>query len=69
MQNATIARIPNGWRGVDIGPTSINMFTSTFNDAKTVIWIGSIGAYATDGWPSGTEVCVTLQAFLHNIVV
>ncbi|RZC49331.1 hypothetical protein C5167_017757 [Papaver somniferum] len=53
--NATIALIPNGWRGADVGPASINMFTTTVSDAKTVIWIGSIGAYATDGWPSGTE--------------
>ncbi|KAI3830423.1 hypothetical protein MKW92_024116 [Papaver armeniacum] len=55
VQNATIALIPNGWIGVDVGPVSISKFTSTLGDAKTVIWIGSIGAYATDEWPSGTE--------------
>ncbi|KAI3978577.1 hypothetical protein MKX01_015752 [Papaver californicum] len=37
VKNATIARLPNGWRGVDVGSASINMFSSTLGAAKTKI--------------------------------
>ncbi len=46
--------IPNEWIGVDIGPKTIEQFSSVLNDAKTVIWNGPMGVFEIEPFAVGT---------------
>ena len=38
-----IDKIPDGMKGLDIGPASIKLFAETLADARTVVWNGPMG--------------------------
>jgi phosphoglycerate kinase len=52
--------IPDGWMGLDCGPKSIELFKSTINDAKTILWNGPPGVFEFDAFATGTKA--TLDA-------
>ncbi|KAI3841735.1 hypothetical protein MKX03_032213 [Papaver bracteatum] len=55
IKHASVHSIPNGWRGVDIGSCAIFMYATHLAVAKTVIWIGAMGASNMDRCSIGTE--------------
>jgi phosphoglycerate kinase len=46
--------IPDGWMGLDIGPTSTELFSKTINGAGTVIWNGPMGVSEWKNFANGT---------------
>jgi len=52
--------IPDGWMGLDCGPRSIELFKSTINEAKTILWNGPPGVFEFDAFANGTKA--TLDA-------
>ena len=40
--------------GLDIGPETINLYTSTIRKAKTVVWNGPMGVFEWDTYSTGT---------------
>lgn len=48
------AEIPEGWKGVDIGPKTIAQFKDLIRSAKTVFWNGPMGVFETDAYAEGT---------------
>lgn len=52
--------IPDGWMGLDCGPKSIDLFKSTINEAKTILWNGPPGVFEFDAFAKGTKA--TLDA-------
>jgi len=52
--------IPDGWMGLDCGPKSIELFKSTINKAKTILWNGPPGVFEFDAFAKGTKA--TLDA-------
>ena len=49
---ATVAAIPEGWLGLDIGPASRQEFARHIATAKTVFWNGPMGVFE---WPRFAE--------------
>lgn len=49
-----IQEIPSGWRGLDIGPASVRLFTIALHDAKTILWNGPMGVFEIDAFSRGT---------------
>ena len=47
-------RIPDGYRGLDIGPESVKEFARVINDAKTVVWNGPMGVFERKEFAAGT---------------
>jgi phosphoglycerate kinase len=37
--------IPEGWLGLDIGPKTIQSFSQTLSQCKTVVWNGPMGVF------------------------
>jgi phosphoglycerate kinase len=56
------AGIPIGWKGVDIGPRSIQLFRTVLNNAKTVIWNGPMGVFEIDQTAKGTFAVAAIMA-------
>lgn len=47
--------IPIGWKGVDIGPKSREVFSDALRGAKTVLWNGPMGAFEDHRFAAGTR--------------
>lgn len=47
--------IPDGWKGLDIGPETVKLYCSAVADAGTVIWNGPMGVFEFPAFAKGTE--------------
>ena len=47
--------IPDSWMGLDIGPKTVELYTSAVADAGTVIWNGPMGVFEFPAFAKGTE--------------
>ena len=47
--------IPDGWKGLDIGPKTVDNFTRELESAKTVVWNGPVGVFEVGPFAKGTE--------------
>jgi phosphoglycerate kinase len=47
--------IPDGWKGLDIGPDSVAAFADVLVDAKTVFWNGPMGVFELAPFAEGTR--------------
>ena len=55
--------IPDGWKGLDIGPKTIALFCDAVKDAGTVIWNGPMGVFEFAAFAEGTmEVAKAIAA-------
>jgi phosphoglycerate kinase len=54
---ATVAAdaIPDGWKGLDIGPASVAAFAEVIAGAKTVFWNGPMGVFELAPFAEGTR--------------
>jgi len=58
--------IPSGWKGLDIGPRTIELFKEKLSDAKTVVWNGPMGVFEIDDFATGTEEIAKALASLKG---
>lgn len=56
--------IPAGWKGLDIGPQTIELFERKIADAQTVVWNGPMGVFELAPFAQGTRAVAT--AMTHN---
>lgn len=54
-QLVSIEDIPTGWRALDIGPRTIDLFRNVIVDSKLVIWNGPMGVFEYDLFAQGTN--------------
>lgn len=47
--------VPDGWRGLDIGPETARMFAAAVQDAATVLWNGPLGVAEDPRFAGGTR--------------
>ena len=47
--------IPDGWMGLDIGPTTTELYSKTLEDAGTVVWNGPMGVSEWTNFANGTR--------------
>ncbi|MBK8669782.1 MAG: phosphoglycerate kinase [Saprospiraceae bacterium] len=46
--------IPDGWMGLDIGPKTIEQFSSIIKASKTILWNGPMGVFEFEKFATGT---------------
>ncbi len=49
------ANVPEGWKGLDIGPGTAAEFSDVILDAGTVLWNGPMGVFEDDRFAAGTR--------------
>ncbi|MEW6050183.1 MAG: phosphoglycerate kinase [Candidatus Zixiibacteriota bacterium] len=59
-----IEKIPDGMKGLDIGPASIKTFSDALADAKTIVWNGPMGVFEHKPFARGTLAVAKLLADL-----
>jgi phosphoglycerate kinase len=50
-----VKEIPDGWRGVDIGPETAARYAAAAERARTIFWNGPMGVFEIDAFAGGTE--------------
>ncbi|MDZ4722547.1 MAG: phosphoglycerate kinase [candidate division Zixibacteria bacterium] len=63
-QVVPIDKIPNGCKGLDIGPGSVNLFSDVLSPAKTIVWNGPMGVFEYPPFANGTFAIARLLADL-----
>jgi len=48
-------QVPDGFEGLDIGPETVQRFTTALKSAKTVVWNGPMGAFEVSPFDAGTK--------------
>ena len=56
------ADIPDGWKGLDIGPGSAAEFSDEVTGAGTVLWNGPMGMFEDDRFAAGTRALASAMA-------
>lgn len=61
--------IPDGWLGVDIGPKTIELYSTLIRGAKTVLWNGPMGKFEDEPFQRGTKAIAEAMANSHAVTV
>jgi len=61
-QTVAAGEIPDGWRGLDIGPESIKLFSGVIEASSTILWNGPMGVFEFPAFAKGTDA-------IANVVV
>ncbi len=46
--------VPDGWRILDIGPKTVDLYSAAIQKAKTVVWNGPMGVFEMPNFATGT---------------
>jgi phosphoglycerate kinase len=61
-QVVDVDKIPAGWRMMDIGPKSIEVFKAALKDAKLIVWNGPMGVFEMPKFAEGTFAIAKILA-------
>jgi phosphoglycerate kinase len=53
-RHVSASRIPDGWKGLDIGPETAGIFAETIAGAANVLWNGPMGVFELPPFAAGT---------------
>ena len=56
------ADVPDGWKGLDIGPGSAAEFSDAITEARTVLWNGPMGVFEDPRFEAGTRTVAEAMA-------
>ena len=61
-QVVDVDKIPAGWRMLDVGPRTIELYKDALKDAKLVVWNGPVGVFEMPKFAEGTFALARLLA-------
>ncbi len=47
-------KIPPGWKGLDIGPRTVEAYSAEIRSARTILWNGPLGVFEVEPFNLGT---------------
>jgi phosphoglycerate kinase len=50
-----VSQVPAGWRILDIGPQTVEVFRVQLSGARTVVWNGPMGVFELEPFAAGTR--------------
>ncbi|MGQ9598498.1 MAG: phosphoglycerate kinase [Anaerolineae bacterium] len=63
-QVVAVGNVPSGWRILDIGPRTLELFQERLTGARTVVWNGPMGVFEFPKFAQGTEAVARMLAVL-----
>jgi len=61
--------VPDGWKGLDIGPGTAAEFSDLIADARTVLWNGPMGVFEDPRFAAGTKTVAEAVASCKGFTV
>lgn len=68
-QTVPVDAIPAGWRMLDVGPQTIELYKSTLAGAKLIVWNGPVGVFEMPKFAQGTFALANLLAESEAVTV
>jgi phosphoglycerate kinase len=65
-QVVTVGDVPPGWRILDVGPRTLELFHEQLVGAHTVVWNGPMGVFEFPKFAKGTEAVARMLAALPD---
>jgi phosphoglycerate kinase len=65
-QVVAAGNVPRGWRILDIGPRTLELFQGHLENARTVVWNGPMGVFEFAKFAQGTEAVARMLANLPD---
>ena len=65
-QVVPVAEVPPGWRILDLGPRTLELFREQLEGAHTVVWNGPMGVFEFPKFAQGTEAVARMLAALPD---
>ncbi|EXG80912.1 phosphoglycerate kinase [Cryptosporangium arvum] len=62
-------KLEDGWKGLDIGPASVELFASKLAGAKTVFWNGPMGVFELAPFAAGTKGVAEAVASVDGLTI
>lgn len=62
VQRVEVDKIPPGWRMMDVGPKTIDLYKNALAGAKLVVWNGPVGVFEMPKFAEGTFALAKLLA-------
>lgn len=63
------ASVPAGWRALDIGPATRQLFQQAIEKAETVFWNGPMGVFELDDFAGGTRAVAEAMAASGGVTI
>lgn len=54
VKTVPVGPVPDGWRILDIGPKTVEVYSAAIQKAKTVVWNGPMGVFEMPNFATGT---------------
>jgi phosphoglycerate kinase len=61
-----VNEVPAGWRILDIGPQTVELFSIYLGAARTVVWNGPMGVFEMEAFSAGTFAMAHVLAHLND---
>jgi phosphoglycerate kinase len=68
-QVVDVDKIPAGWRMLDVGPKTLDLYRAVLADAKLVVWNGPVGVFEFPKFAEGTFALAKMLAESNAITV
>ena len=68
-QTVDVDAIPTGWRMLDVGPKTIELYRQALKDAKLIVWNGPVGVFEMPKFAEGTFALAKMLAESKAITV
>jgi phosphoglycerate kinase len=68
-RHVAATRIPDGWKGLDIGPETAGTYSDELADAATVLWNGPMGVFELAPFAAGTRTVAEAVAACRGFTV
>lgn len=65
-RTVSVNAVPAGWRILDIGPQTIELFSRYLGSARTVVWNGPMGVFEMEPFSEGTFAIARVLAHLDD---
>ena len=62
----SVDEVPDGWRILDIGPQTVDLFSRYLSTAQTVVWNGPMGVFEMEPFSAGTFAMAHVLAHLNH---
>lgn len=64
-----VQEIPSDWMALDIGPSTVLLFSEALYNAKTIVWNGPMGVFEMDAFSRGTLAMAKCLADSHALTI
>jgi len=63
------SQVPTGWRILDIGPQTVELFKAKLSGARTVLWNGPLGVFEFEPFAAGTRAIAQALADIQATTI